>query len=42
MAADAAYAEVAKFMELRNLGVVHKQLDKVLSLDDYLNSLDLQ
>ncbi|RDL30218.1 uncharacterized protein BP5553_10496 [Venustampulla echinocandica] len=40
--ADMAHAELTSFLDSRNPGAVTKQLDKVLSLDVQLESLDLQ
>jgi hypothetical protein len=40
--ADAAHAELAKFVDLRSPGVVDKRLDIVLNFDNYLKTPDLQ
>jgi hypothetical protein len=39
--ADAAHAEMSKFLDLRSPDVVNKQLDKVPLLDTFLNPSDL-
>lgn len=40
--ADAAHAELTKFVDLRNPGVVDKRPDMVLNFDKYLMTPDLQ
>ncbi|KAH8586157.1 hypothetical protein B0O99DRAFT_84397 [Bisporella sp. PMI_857] len=41
-AADLSYEEIANFVNVRNSGVVKKQRDKALYLDDHLKSTDLE
>jgi hypothetical protein len=41
-AANAAHAELAKFVDARSLGVVDKRMDIVLNFDGYLKTLDMQ
>jgi hypothetical protein len=39
VAANAVYAEMTAFTQSRHLDVVNKQLDKVLSLNGFLNEM---
>jgi hypothetical protein len=41
-AADLVHAEITKFVNVRNPGIVEKQHDKALSLDHHLKSTDLE
>jgi len=41
-AADAAHAELAKFVDVRNPGVVDKRIDMALDFDGYLKTPDMQ
>jgi hypothetical protein len=40
--ADAAHAELAKFVDARSPGVVDKRMDTVLNFDGYLKTPDMQ
>jgi hypothetical protein len=41
-AADAAHAELVKFVDMRSPGVVDKRIDAVLNFEGYLKTLDMQ
>ena len=40
-AADAAHAELAKFVDARSPGVVEKRMDTMLNFNGYLKTLDM-